>query len=238
MNKIKPGSTLSEVIKYIRDILKDSYPKEEIISFTNPIFEHLLNFSKIDIQLKKNMVLNAAIIFDLKNILSDLLQYKPIQYIIGYTEFNCIKLFLNNSVLIPRPETEELVDWIIRDNRKEELKILDIGTGSGCIAISLALNLKNPNITAIDKTEDILKIAIKNAEYHKAGICFLIADILKPQEILFNKKYNIIVSNPPYIPFGEKCNLPENVRLFEPEQALFVPENNALIYYKAISSFY
>jgi len=237
MNNLMPGSSIAETIQFLRESLKEFYPQEEISSFINLIFEDLINMSKINIQLNKNIVLNDAIISDINNIVSDLKKFKPIQYILGYTEFYSIKIMLNNSVLIPRQETEELVNWIIMENKERSNTILDIGTGSGCIAISLAKYLKNSTVFGMDISPEGLIQAKTNASLNNVNVNFHLFNILKDNYGDLENKYNIIVSNPPYILESDKNKLMPNVIKYEPEIALFVPDDDPLLFYKAIVEF-
>ena len=157
----------------------------------------------------------------------------PIQYVIGETEFMNLKFNLNNNVLIPRPETEELVSWVINDNN-ENKRILDIGTGSGCIAISLAKFIKNSNVIAWDVDKKILSIANKNAIMNNVKILFELIDISKVKS---DRKFDIIISNPPYVCENEKSKMKDNVLLFEPHLALFVNDNDPLFFYSRIIDF-
>jgi len=158
---------------------------------------------------------------------------KPVQYILGETIFYDCKIKLNSSTLIPRPETEELVDLIIRENKDYDGNIIDFGTGSGCIAIALAVNLPLADLTGIDISEDALRIARENADMNNVKVLFIKGDILD-----FNKdsvdKAGIIVSNPPYVRNSEKALMGKNVLDFEPQQALFVENSDPLVFYNAI----
>lgn len=162
--------------------------------------------------------------------------HKPVQYILGETEFYGMKFFVNENVLIPRPETEELIEWIIKDAEISDLKIIDIGTGSGCIPIVLKKNLPNREIFALDFSGKALEMAKINAEFHQTEIHFLQNDFLKMD---FNElpEFDLIVSNPPYISETEKNSMDENVVKFEPHSALFVSDENPLIFYERIIEF-
>lgn len=162
--------------------------------------------------------------------------HTPIQYILGETEFYGMKFFVNENVLIPRPETEELVEWILKDIKNAGLKIIDIGTGSGCIPIVLKKNLPNASIWAMDFSEKAIETAQINAEYHQTDIQFLQNDFL---HMNFKElpEFDLIVSNPPYIGETEKNEMDENVVKFEPHSALFVPDENPLIFYEKIVEF-
>lgn len=169
-------------------------------------------------------------------ILSELKSYKPIQYILKETTFFNLPFIVNSNVLIPRPETEELVDWIIQENKNKSIRILDIGTGSGCIAISLAKNLPDSIIFACDISVEALNQAQKNSELNSVDINIMQLDILD-SNVQLNEKFDVIVSNPPYITEKEKVLMHKNVLDYEPEQALFVPNENPLVFYEAIINF-
>ncbi len=168
--------------------------------------------------------------------LIQLKEHKPIQYILGETEFYGMRFFVNENVLIPRPETEELIEWILNDVENAELKILDIGTGSGCIPVVLKNNLPNAAICALDFSEKAIEMAQINAEYHQTEIQFLQNDFLN-MDFKELPEFDIIVSNPPYISEFEKSAMDENVVKFEPHLALFVPDKNPLVFYERIIEF-
>lgn len=242
--------TLQELKHTFLTELDGQYPKEEINSFFHLLVSNTLNFSKIEVALNPNFDVNNVITEYFKNALAELKTEKPIQYIIGSTEFYGLPFTVNENTLIPRPETEELVDWIINDaqntshqpttNNQQLITILDIGTGSGCIAISLAKNLPSAEIYALDISEKALQVAKQNAKQNKVTIHFMEADILSPNAILSTAKgphFDIIVSNPPYVRNLEKVEMKKNVLDHEPNTALFVDDENPLIFYKAIADF-
>lgn len=174
------------------------------------------------------------------HILDELKTGKPIQYILGHTEFYGLTFKVNPSVLIPRPETEELVEWVISSVGSWRLAVgnlLDIGTGSGCIAISLKKNLPEVHVSAIDISPEALKTAKENAELNDVHVDFIHANILNEKFDIENSKFEIIISNPPYITLDDKKQMHTNVTDFEPHTALFVPENDPLIFYSAIADF-
>lgn len=174
------------------------------------------------------------LLFQLK--LLDLKYGKPLQYVLGETEFYGMKFFLNENVLIPRPETEEIIEWILTDTKNSFINILDIGTGSGCIPIVLKKHLKESEITSIDVSKKALDLAKINAEFHKTSIKFINSDFLNDN---LNElgKFDIIVSNPPYIAKKEEVNMQKRVVKHEPNIALFVPNQDPLIFYKRIIEF-
>lgn len=168
--------------------------------------------------------------------LLELKKHKPFQYVIGETEFYGMKFFVNENVLIPRPETEELIEWILNDASNSQLKIIDIGTGSGCIPVVLKKQMPAAEIYALDFSEKALNLAKINADYHQTEIHFLQDDFLNMH---FDSlpEFDIIVSNPPYISENEKSGMDANVVKFEPHAALFVPDDHALIFYERIIEF-
>ncbi len=217
--------------------LDSIYPKEEITAIFRLIIEERLYMDPVEIALNSTAKIESI---TLKNVLDDLNRLKknePVQYVLGKTSFYNLNFQLNDNVLIPRPETEELVSSIIDDASnmsKNPLKILDIGTGSGCIAISLAKNITHAEVTAIDISREALQIAKKNAELNEAPIRFLEIDILHVD--ILPDTYDIIVSNPPYVLEKEKKYMHDNVLQFEPNLALFVQNSNPLLFYKKISA--
>ena len=216
--------------------IRNLYPKTEIDSFFYLLSEHILNLKRVDIALNYHTEIKEEKIAEFNSALAKLKQEIPIQYIVEKTEFYGLPFYVNENVLIPRPETEELVHWALEDFEKTEtITILDIGTGSGCIAISLAKNIKNAVVYALDISEKALLIAKKNAKLNNVPIQFLNCNILEIN--ILNCKFDIIISNPPYIRELEKAEIKNNVLKHEPSIALFVENNNALIFYEAIARF-
>jgi release factor glutamine methyltransferase len=236
-------NTIKSISLYIHNELSALYPKREIQSFIYLIFEHLLNLSKTDVHIKQDEKLSDSLITQINSIVGKLEEFTPIQYIFGKTEFYDLKINVTPEVLIPRPETEELVDWIIAENiyrnNGNTINIIDIGTGSGCIAISLAKHFPNSGVDALDISEKALHIAKQNAIENNVNINFLEIDILNWQSCkeIFKTDYDIIVSNPPYVRELEKQFMQSNVLDYEPKQALFVTDSNPFIFYEAISCF-
>ena len=223
----------SEFIKALSSL----YDEMEIESFFYIILEQFHNKKRIDLALQPEMEMDALQLLRWETVLSELKKEKPIQYILGETEFYGLRFRVNENTLIPRPETEELVELIISDNQitknTNSLTILDIGTGSGCIAISLAKNLSNAKVSAIDVSEKALEMAKKNAEINEVNVNFILADVLKISTL--QEKYDVIVSNPPYVRNLEKHEIKPNVLEFEPHLALFVEDDDALIFYRKIA---
>jgi len=215
--------------------LASLYDEKEVESFFYMIFEQFHNKRRIDLALHPEMEMTEADLIRWENVVSELKKQKPIQYILGETEFFGLRFLVNENVLIPRPETEELVELIISNNAttKQPLKILDIGTGSGCIAISLAKAFPNSTVFAIDVSEQALVIAKKNADINEADVTFLLQDILQTNDL--EQQLDVIVSNPPYVRILEKAEIKPNVLDYEPHLALFVSDNDALLFYRKIA---
>lgn len=228
--------TIVEASKYIRHKLKDLYPLQEIDAFIKIIFNHLLNYKQLEIHLNAQNSILPNHQLQIYDIINQLESSRPIQYILGSTEFYGLNFMVNKSVLIPRPETEELVEWIINDYKGLTPKIIDIGTGSGCIPVSLAKNLPGSLVTGVDISLEALEVAQENALLNDVQVKFLSLDILDNHFPEFGP-FNVIVSNPPYVTEQQKDRMDRNVLDFEPHLALFVPEIDPLIFYKAIASF-
>ena len=206
----------------------DNFSRREIISFAYLSIEKILGFSKSDCILNSNYILSDEDISSFEKIIVDIKKNIPIQYILGETYFYNLKFNVNSSTLIPRPETEELVRYILDHNFSS---VLDIGTGSGCIAISIAKN-SNASIDAIDNSKDALVIAKSNAILNSVDVNFMFNDVF---EFSVTKKYDLIVSNPPYVLNSEKKYMHQNVIDYEPHNALFVEDSNPLIFYEKIA---
>ena len=223
--------------------LRPIYDAGEAESFFYLILEEKQKLKRIDLALHPELNLSEDEIVVWNSILEQLKLEIPIQYLLGKTSFYGLDFEVNENVLIPRPETEELVEWIIQDNLKIErfknLKILDIGTGSGCIAISLAKNLPNAKVYAIDVSEKALATAKKNAVLNEVNVTFVNQNILEVVSLSqvegLEQQFDIIVSNPPYVRNLEKEEIKKNVLDNEPHLALFVEDNDALIFYTKIA---
>ncbi len=239
--------TLRNFHTTITESLAAYYPKEEIQSIFSILLENFTSLKRIDQALQPNKEFTNKEIENLNKALIRLQKNEPIQYIIGETDFYGLPFTVNSSVLIPRPETEELVQWIIDDcislfQNKDSISILDIGTGSGCIAITLAKQLQNAQVFAIDISSQALEVAKENALKNNVTLQFIEADILNSNsnfwESLFNRhQFDVIVSNPPYVRELEKHLMRPNVLDFEPDTALFVKDDDPLLFYKHINSF-
>lgn len=213
------------------------YDEDEAESFFYLILEEKKQLKRIDLALHPNLVFTDEELTEWNAILEQLKLEIPIQYLLGKTSFYGLDFEVNENVLIPRPETEELVDWIISNNQitksSNPLKILDIGTGSGCIAISLANNIPDAQVFAIDVSEKALATAKKNAENNNVKVNFILQNILETTDL--GQQFDIIVSNPPYVRNLEKQEIRKNVLDNEPHLALFVEDDNALIFYRKIA---
>lgn len=213
--------------------LADLYDEGEVDSFFYMLLEEYNGLKKYQLAIEPSLELTTdqQMLWDFAT--SQLQQFKPIQYIIGKAYFYDGVFAVNPSTLIPRPETEELVDLIIKENKSPNLKVIDIGTGSGCIAISLANFLKEPMVYAMDVSTKALEMAKHNAEINKAKVEFILQSVLELEEL--PTKFDIIVSNPPYVRNLEKVEIKPNVLNHEPHLALFVEDNDPLIFYIKIT---
>lgn len=239
---------MSEKIKDYRaqfiEELSAKYDIGEAESFFYLILEEKQKLKRIDLALNPDLTFSDEEILIWNSILEQLKKEIPIQYLIGKTSFYGLEFQVNSTVLIPRPETEELVDWIIQSQKLEvksweledgsrKIKILDIGTGSGCISISLAKNIPNAQVFAIDVSEKALATAQKNAKINEVNVAFISKNILETEDL--EQQFDIIVSNPPYVRELEKAEIKKNVLDNEPHLALFVEDNDALIFYRKIA---
>jgi len=219
----------------VAEQLKENFPSHEIQSLQRLIFEKKLGLSLSKIYLNPTTPIKIEDVEEILKIVSLLKLQKPIQYILGEADFFGLILKVTPDVLIPRQETEELVDWITKSKHAENPSILDIGTGSGCIAISLAKSIRNVKVTAIDISANALAVAKENAIINNVSVDFLEVDILNPTCIIQNQPFDIIVSNPPYVRDLEKALMNANVLDHEPHTALFVNDSDPLLFYRAIA---
>lgn len=232
--------TVNQVNTRFKQGLIDIYDAQEIQSLIMLILSGLLRTSKAKLKAFPELAINEQQAEKLEYILNELKTGRPLQYIMGHTEFYGLPFKVNPSVLIPRPETEELVEWIIRTIKSTDTSVkhlLDIGTGSGCIAITLKKHLPDVQVSAIDISTEALQIARQNALLNKVEINFIQADILNIDQMNSLPQFDMIVSNPPYVTPADKQQMHSNVTDFEPHAALFVPEDNPLLFYNAISNF-
>ncbi|MGO3184341.1 MAG: peptide chain release factor N(5)-glutamine methyltransferase [Aequorivita sp.] len=229
---------ISELKNNFQKALSELYPSEEIQSFFNILSEKYLKLSRVQIALNPDREISEEGIDKFKTALIRLKNNEPIQYILGDTEFFGLPFKVNQHTLIPRPETEELVEFILSDKKliiqkSSLITVLDIGTGSGCIAVSLAKNLTQANVSALDISEETLKIAEENASLNKVEVDFFQVDILKAKSL--PQLYDVVVSNPPYVRELEKKLMQQNVLKYEPNAALYVSDEDPLLFYRVIS---
>jgi release factor glutamine methyltransferase len=224
-------------ITTVRKELSEIYSQQEIDSLIVLIFEKIKGYSRTQLLLKHDEQLSDLEHTKLEEILVRLKKHEPIQYVLGTTEFYGIEFRCVSGVLIPRPETEELVDWIIKENKTTAPTIMDMGTGTGCIAISLQKNIPDSIVFACDVSPVCLKTAKENAELSKSELTVIEYDILNNLPEREFPEFDIIVSNPPYVRDSERALMEKNVVAFEPGLALFVPDNDPLVFYFRIASF-
>ena len=225
---------MQSCISHIRQTLGQHYSSSEINGFIRIIFESVCGYSLTDLILYKNNILSDSLRKQIDKIVERIDQNEPIQYVLGRSLFCGISFSVTPDVLIPRPETEELVELITARHAGSAPRILDIGTGSGCIAVSLAKKLPESRVEAWDISEKALQVARKNAQENQANVTFKQVDITRelPPEAV--QPYDIIVSNPPYVCLREKAEMERNVLDYEPHLALFVPDEDPLLFYRAI----
>jgi len=223
--------------------LSNIYDQTESATIVDLVLENITGLKKVDRIIDKNKKLSAEDINLLKKYTGELMDHKPIQYVLQEAWFCGLKFYVNEHVLIPRPETEELVQWLLDDfeisksHNQDAQNILDIGTGSGCIAIALKKKLPLLEISACDISKDALDVARHNAQMHEVNINFLQVDFLDRNNWTSVPSTEYIVSNPPYIPLSDKKSMKQNVIAYEPHIALFVANDNSLIFYEAIADF-
>lgn len=225
---------LQELRLQFAEELAEIYPRTEIRSFFHWLVEAYLEWDTTQILRNENTEVPAQKMLLFQRALDELKTQKPIQYILGETEFYGLVFKVNPSVLIPRPETEELVDWIVQDfkDANQTIKITEVGTGSGCISVSLAKNNSNFQLTAMDISAEALAIAKQNADLNQISIDFIQQDVLATQQL--ENEVDVLVSNPPYVRQDERHLMQANVLDYEPHVALFVKNNSALIFYEKL----
>ncbi len=226
---------VKEAIQQLRESLSPVIEAGELQAMIRVICEDVFNYDQVDVALRQDHELPDFAPERIAEIIARLKRHEPLQYVVGSARFHGHRFKVTPAVLIPRPETEQLVDLIIDENPDADLKVLDMGTGSGCIAIALARALKFAQVDALDVSRDALAVARENAALLKTpGVRFFESDMLASQP---SACYDIIVSNPPYICWSERESMDRNVKDFEPGQALFVPDSDPLLYYKAIAHY-
>ncbi len=226
---------MKQSLLHIKDTLSPHFSQGEVRSITKIIFEHLMGYSQVDIIMHDADTLSPFIKDKIERVLERILRHEPIQYIFNDAYFQGFHLKVTPHTLIPRPETEQLVDIIVEENSSSsDLRVLDIGTGSGAIAIALARALKFPMVDAFDISAEALEVAKENATNLKAKVNFSLTDILTTP-LPPAPCYDIIVSNPPYVTDSERAEMEANVLDYEPHTALFVPDADPLLFYRAIA---
>jgi len=232
--------TLNEARTVLTKELNKVYDNDELRNIIELVMEHITNMPRAEQVKNKIPYLTCTQLEDLDAITERLKRNEPVQYVLSEAWFAGMKFKVNKNVLIPRPETEELVDWMAKEAMSNELRtasIIDIGTGSGCIPITLKKKLPSADVTAIDVCSEALFTATENAIALNAEIDFLLLDFLDEEKWKELEQYDIIVSNPPYVKQSEISSMHERVKEFEPHLALFVPDNDALLFYKKLSGF-
>ena len=225
--------TLKDVHQQFNNELISLNANNEIDNFFFWAIEEVLAFKRIDYSLNSNAPVEADKLVILNSILERLKQHEPIQYILGYAEFYGLRFEVNSNVLIPRPETEELVDWVINEHHDSSpLTVLDIGTGSGCIPISIKKHMQHHQVFGLDISNAALDLAKHNAQRNNVEVHFLQQDVLKLVRLAF--EVDVIVSNPPYVKYAEQQQMAKNVLEYEPHQALFVDNDDPLVFYRKI----
>ncbi len=222
---------------HIRQELSGYYADNEASAMAKWILTDVFNLSTFDLYAGKDMNFSADMMSRAADILERLKRYEPLQYIIGETSFDGLTFEVSPAVLIPRPETAELVDWIVSDHGQSGVRILDIGTGSGCIPVSLAKKMKDAVVAAWDISPAALEVARRNAERNGVAVNFSQVDALHPlaPALADASQVDVLVSNPPYIGESEKQTMERNVLDWEPELALFVPDDDPLLFYRRIA---
>lgn len=221
------------IYTYIKQELSVFYSETEASAMAKCILTDIFGLSAIDLYVGKDMNFSSEMMERLGDILFRLKSYEPLQYIIGETSFCGLTFEVSPDVLIPRPETAELIDWIATDDNRCGIRILDIGTGSGCIPVSLSVRMNSPEVYAWDISEKALAVAKRNAERNNVNVDFRCVDVLGDN--IPPVKVDVIVSNPPYITCSEKKDMEKNVLDWEPQLALFVPDNDPLLFYRRIA---
>jgi len=231
-----PSNRLKTVRDYYAGLLVPLYDASEAAQLVQLLIKHFFGFDKVNMALKPELRLNESELLQLHFAVKELLSNKPLQYVLGETEFYGRRFITKAGALIPRPETEQLLDLIIdKEKSRNPLSILDIGTGSGCVAVSLALEFPEARVTAFDISADALEVASENAKLHEVEVDFIKADLLTEKRLYLGLQADLIVSNPPYVRLSEKALMHKNVTEWEPSLALFVPDDDPLLFYRALA---
>ena len=230
-------SDIKSLREFIKNELDGLYPGREIEGLIWILFEEIVHIPRSELNLDPARSLDPGQVQKVLEAVGQLKGHRPIQYILGYAEFFGIRFRVTPGVLIPRPETEELVQWVVDEHMDTAVRILDIGTGSGCIAVALKKSIPGASVYATDISETALEIAAWNALQNGVDVGFVRDDISNPGGIPGKPGLDIIVSNPPYIPYSERQSMDKNVTGFEPAEALFVPDRYLLKFYHLVATF-
>ncbi|WP_439880978.1 peptide chain release factor N(5)-glutamine methyltransferase [Pontibacter sp. MBLB2868] len=230
-------ATIQELQFFIRENINQAYPEPEAGAIAQLVLEHVLHKSRVQLSLQQQETVTQAQEEEVKQAVLRLQQQEPVQYVLGVAHFYGLELQVDERVLIPRPETEELVDRVIKQHKnREHLRILDICTGSGCIPLALAANLNTDSVVGLEVSTGALEVARANTAKLNLPVEWLEHDVFKPIPGIAPESLDIITSNPPYVREDEKKQMRENVLQFEPHLALFVPNADPLKYYKRIAA--
>ena len=229
--------TIKSIVNEFQSKLTGIYDEGEINAFINLVFEHCFNLPPHVVKYNSASEVNNDIYLNIQYIIEELKKGVPVQYLLSHTCFYGLDIKLNEFVFIPRQETEELVDWLIKSHKDFRGNILDIGTGSGCIAISLKHAFPEAKVSAMDISPNAIEVAMENATQYNLHIEFFRSDILSYNDNIPDRKFNIIVSNPPYVLDSQKKYMFRNVLDHEPRDAIFVPDDDPLLFYKAIANY-
>ena len=234
-----PSNKVRDIERYFLTELNGLYPEGEIRMFVRMLFEGYFGWNQTELLLRREETVNQSDLLRFHWAVEDLKRHRPIQHIVGWTDFCGSRIEVTEDTLIPRPETEEIVNWTINQISKfkiqnSKLRFLDLCTGSGCIAIALAKHFPEAEVSGVDISDKALAIAKRNAQTNNVNVNFLQADILSVFSIS-KSKFEIIISNPPYVMDIEKAEMQPNVLEWEPSKALFVPDNDPLLFYRAIA---
>lgn len=233
---IIPVTTIQETSRYIREHIQAAYPEPEASAIAQLVLEHVLQKSRVQLSLGQQENVSAEQEQEIKLAVERLQRQEPVQYVLGVAHFYGLELQVDERVLIPRPETEELVDLVVREHReRQSLQLLDICAGSGCIPLALAANLQANKVYGLELSEGALQVARANARQHKLPVAWLQQDVFDPILGIAPRSLDIITSNPPYVMEKEKALMRHNVLAFEPHLALFVPNEDPLKYYRRIA---
>lgn len=235
-----PSNKVRDIERYFHAELDAQYGKDEVGMFVRMLFEEYVGWNLAQLLTHRDDTINQSDLLRFHWAVEELRRWRPIQHIVGWTEFCGCRIEVDESTLIPRPETEEIVNWTINHfseikKQYSKIRVLDLCTGSGCISIALTKHLPQAQVTAVDISEKALDVARRNASANNVDVNFLQADILSPFTI-HNSQFTLIISNPPYVMDKEKAEMQRNVLEWEPQQALFVPDSDPLLFYRAIAS--